>query len=63
MEKDATDLGMYWYLASKLEEIILMVRYFEEKFIIQVNVKDFDFALNIDQIEAWKESLRQALAK
>lgn len=53
--------GIYWYFGRDIEEMVLMLRYQHGKFIIQLNLKDFDFALNIDKIEGWKEILKEKL--
>lgn len=38
-----------------------MVRYKDNHFDIQINVKDFDFALHLDLIKDWKEALLMKL--
>ncbi|MBG9980536.1 hypothetical protein HZY91_05400 [Facklamia sp. DSM 111018] len=58
---NASSNGIYWYLGREVDEIVCMLRYQQEQFIIQVNLKDFDFALNIDKVEGWKESLKNKL--
>lgn len=47
----------YWYFGKTVEDMLLMLRYREHEFIIQINVKDFDFALHTDEIQAWKKRL------
>lgn len=61
IKENFSNEGMYWYFGKELESILLMVRYKDGKFIIQVNLSDFDFALNIDQVISWKEDLEKAL--
>lgn len=53
--------AIYWYFGKEIEDIKMMIRYKEGEFIIQINLKDFDFALNIDAIILWKEKLQGKL--
>ena len=52
----------YWYMGSSLDQILLMIRYRDKKWSVQVNLKDFDFALHLDAVEAWKKQLLSQLA-
>lgn len=49
--------SVFWYFGEALADIRLMVRYLDGKLLVQVNVKDFDFALHADKIEEWKAGL------
>ncbi|HFR3691103.1 TPA: hypothetical protein ACHVE4_000222 [Streptococcus suis] len=51
--------GVYWYLGQGLDQIIFMARYQQGDLQVQVNLKDFDFALHLDAVEAWKMPLSQ----
>ncbi|MFL4358851.1 hypothetical protein [Streptococcus uberis] len=51
----------FWYFGPQLENMDLMVRYKDNHFDIQINVKDFDFALHLDLIKDWKEALLMKL--
>lgn len=51
----------YWYFGSSLEEILLMVKLEAGQALVQVNLKDFDFALHANDIEAWKQELKEAV--
>lgn len=55
--------GVFWYFGKEIDKILLMVRYKDGQYILQVNLKDFDFALHIDQITAWKEEVLAGLRK
>lgn len=48
---------VYWYLGQGLDQIIFMARYQQGGLQVQVNLKDFDFALHLDAVEAWKNAL------
>ncbi|HFI0240319.1 TPA: hypothetical protein ACGPBH_002007 [Streptococcus suis] len=48
---------VYWYLGQGLDQIIFMARYQQGGLQVQVNLKDFDFALHLDAVEAWKNNL------
>ncbi|HEL2382636.1 TPA: hypothetical protein TZS71_000363 [Streptococcus suis] len=49
--------AVYWYLGQGLDQIIFMARYQQGGLQVQVNLKDFDFALHLDAVEAWKNAL------
>ena len=49
--------AIYWYLGQGLDQIVLMARYQKDRLQVQVNIKDFDFALHVDAIEIWKNDL------
>ncbi|HFI0423604.1 TPA: hypothetical protein ACGOWZ_000149 [Streptococcus suis] len=49
--------AVYWYLDQGLDQIIFMARYQQGGLQVQVNLKDFDFALHLDAVEAWKNNL------
>lgn len=49
--------AIYWYLGQGLDQIVLMARYQKDRLQVQVNLKDFDFALHVDAIEIWKNDL------
>ncbi|MCK1236993.1 hypothetical protein MX003_04730 [Streptococcus uberis] len=59
LDNDTSDY--FWYFGPKLENMVLMVRYKDNHFDIQINVKDFDFALHLDLIKDWKEALLMKL--
>lgn len=63
INNEGNEQPMYWYFGKTLEEITLMVRYSQQSYIIQINVKDFDFAMNIGEIERWKLALLSQLQK
>lgn len=62
MASELAEEGMFWYFGKEADQILMMIRYKEGNFEVQVNIKDFDFALNLDQILEWKENLRNNLA-
>ena len=49
--------AIYWYMGQGLDQIVLMARYQKDRLQVQVNIKDFDFALHVDAIEIWKNDL------
>ncbi len=49
--------AIYWYMGQGLDQIVLMARYQKDRLQVQVNLKDFDFALHVDAIEIWKNDL------
>ena len=49
--------AVYWYLGQGLDQIVFMARYQQGSLQVQVNLKDFDFALHLDAVEAWKNNL------
>lgn len=49
--------AIYWYMGQGLDQIMLMARYQKDRLQVQVNLKDFDFALHVDAIEIWKNDL------
>lgn len=51
----------YWYFGETLEETVLMVKFTNQQVDAQINLKDFDFALNWDAIKFWKEDLEKNL--
>ncbi len=53
--------SMFWYFGKSVEDVVVMVRYLDHAFVVQVNVQDFDFALHYDQIAAWKAALMEGL--
>ena len=55
IEDDNEDNQHFWYFGRKLDDLILMVRYAHNQFIVQVNVKDFEFALCLDKQIGWKQ--------
>ena len=57
LQKYQDQAETYWYMGPSLDQILLMVRYRDEKWTIQVNLKDFDFALHLDAVEVWKKDL------
>lgn len=61
IQADVTDNptmeAVYWYMGQGLEQMIFMARYQQGRLQVQVNLKDFDFALHADAVEAWKKSL------
>ena len=61
LEKHQDQEETYWYMGPSLDQILLMVRYRDEKWTIQVNLKDFDFALHLDAVEVWKKDLSSQL--
>lgn len=63
MANELAEEGMYWYFGKEADQILMMVRYKGGNFEVQVNIKDFDFALNLDQIIEWKDSISKALKK
>ena len=44
-------------MGQGLDQIVLMARYQKDRLQVQVNLKDFDFALHVDAIEIWKNDL------
>lgn len=61
LENTRTQEETYWYMGSS-GQILLMIRYRNKKWSVQVNLKDFDFALHLDAVEAWKKQLLSQLA-
>lgn len=57
LSKFSQEDDFYWYFGESLDNIPLMVRYKNGQYNVQINLKDFDFALHLDAILAWKESL------
>ncbi|WIK67074.1 hypothetical protein [Globicatella sanguinis] len=55
IEADSEDNQHFWYFGRTLDDLILMVRYAHNQFIVQVNVKDFEFALCLDEHIGWKQ--------
>ncbi|HEL1557760.1 hypothetical protein [Streptococcus suis] len=53
--------AIYWYMGQGLDQIVLMARYQQGSLQVQVNLKDFDFALHVDAIEIWKNDLIEAV--
>lgn len=53
--------AIYWYMGQGLAQIVLMARYQKDRLQVQVNLKDFDFALHVDGIEIWKNDLIEAV--
>lgn len=53
--------AIYWYMGQGLDQIVLMARYQKDRLQVQVNLKDFDFALHVDAIEIWKNDLIEAV--
>ena len=49
--------AIYWYMGQGLDQIVLMARYQKDRLQVQLNIKDFDFALHVDAIEIWKNDL------
>ncbi len=49
--------AVYWYMGQWLDQLTLMVRYQQGSLQVYVNLKDFDFALHLDAVEAWKNNL------
>ncbi|HEP1809550.1 hypothetical protein HO979_09950 [Streptococcus suis] len=49
--------AVYWYMGKGLDQLALMARYQQGSLQVQVNLKDFDFALHLDAVEAWKNAL------
>ncbi|HEM3695744.1 TPA: hypothetical protein ACGPB3_000016 [Streptococcus suis] len=49
--------AVYWYMGQGLNQLALMARYQQDNLQVQVNLKDFDFALHLDAVEAWKNAL------
>ncbi len=49
--------AVYWYMGQGLNQLALMVRYQQGNWQVQVNLKDFDFALHLDAVETWKNNL------
>ena len=49
--------AIYWYLGQGLDQIVLMARYQKDRLQVQVNLKDFDFALHVDAVEIWENDL------
>ncbi|HEM3701680.1 TPA: hypothetical protein U1D11_000143 [Streptococcus suis] len=44
-------------MGQGLNQLALMARYQQGNWQVQVNLKDFDFALHLDAVEAWKNAL------
>lgn len=63
LEETLGQEGHYWYFGNTLEEIVLMIRFLDGQYEIQVNLKDFDFALHLDAIINWKETLLKSLGQ
>lgn len=57
IEADTEDNLHYWYFGRALDELVLMVRFNHNQFVVQVNVKDFEFALFLDEQIGWKQEL------
>lgn len=57
VRESAEVTSVFWYFGEELADIRLMARYLDGKLLVQVNVKDFDFALHADKIEEWKAGL------
>lgn len=55
IEADSEDNQHFWYFGRTLDDLVLMVRYEHNQFIVQVNVKDFEFALCLDEQIGWKQ--------
>lgn len=51
----------FWYFGNTIDTSILMIAHLNRKFYIQVNLKDFDFALNLITINNWKSLLQTQL--
>ncbi|HFR4577497.1 hypothetical protein ACTGWK_07680 [Streptococcus suis] len=49
--------AIFWYLGQGLDQILFMARYQQGSLQVQVNLKDFDFALHLDAVEAWRNAL------
>ncbi|KHD46296.1 hypothetical protein ACVRZD_04205 [Streptococcus hongkongensis] len=56
-----TDQVYFWYFGQSLEETVLMIKVVNQQVDAQINLKDFDFALNWDAIKDWKHSLANSL--
>lgn len=54
---DSEDNIHYWYFGRALDQLVLMVRYQQNQFVVNVNVKDFEFALFLDDQIGWKQEL------
>ena len=61
LEKHQDQEETYWYMGPSLDQLLLMIRYRDKKWSVQVNLKDFDFALHLDAVEAWKKQLLSQL--
>ena len=61
MEKELAEEGMFWYLGKELDQILAMIRYKNGNFEVFINLKDFDFALHLDEIIEWREALLNEL--
>lgn len=53
--------GIFWYFGPDQNQMDLMIRYLEKKVDIQMNVKDFDFALHLDNLNEFKDSLEKSI--
>ncbi len=53
----------YWYFGQTLETMLVMIRLKKGQADVQINLKDFDFALHVDAINTWKAALLQELIK
>lgn len=53
--------AVYWYMGKGLDQLTLMARYQQGSLQVQVNLKDFDFALHLDAVAAWKNDLITAV--
>ncbi|HFI0464156.1 TPA: hypothetical protein ACGO1T_000949 [Streptococcus suis] len=51
----------FWYFGPDLQSTQVMVRVKDGLWDLQVNLKDLDFALNIDRVNDQKRSLLQSL--
>ncbi|WP_124059189.1 hypothetical protein [Vaginisenegalia massiliensis] len=51
----------FWYFGPDQANMTLMVRKEKQEVIVQINLKDFDFALNAPSIDQWKRELAQSL--
>ena len=51
----------FWYFGPDLQSTQVMVRVKDGLWDLQVNLKDFDFALNIDRVNDQKSTLLQSL--
>ncbi|MDW8742790.1 hypothetical protein Q7W37_07050 [Streptococcus suis] len=49
--------AIFWYLGQGLDQLLFMARYQQGSLQVQVNLKDFDFSLHLDAVEAWKNKL------
>lgn len=54
---------MFWYFGSEAENTVLFVRIKDRETTVQINLKDFDFALNLDFVKEWKKELEDEIIK